>query len=481
MDNPFALLMNLGVGTPNAGQTLASPFGAGAAVPGAESIDLLGFVNALEVSQGPASPLGEDLGEMTEALVEPDLKQKKMQNLADASSGELLTSMLSTENPALKTDSFKTVGHSKPANTEAALQVPATGRLVSGETQLLGDLNAVNMMSTPALKMALKGGEEKLAEKDVAAWSQAFAQNDVESIEVLSEPVTPFEKAQKSEKLASSEHVKLGSTVEEPALAPVAVRAVASSAQRSTSDRADSSFTAFRPSDAAVRTETSSSKDKPARENVALDASELMLGRDMILDAAPTKDASGVVKSAATLGAPSDTRLSDDSVKMLADKIESLKDSGSSTLRVVLNPTEGGKIEIRVQKIGGELRVHLKADSKEMAKALEVSKPELVSQLAERVSAARVEVGSELLGSSVAESSKLSSLKNVLHSGDVLRMGQGSELRSTTTSSSTSDFGSSDMAGRQGQQEFREQQGREQSRDRGMKQWQGVFEERESA
>jgi hypothetical protein len=37
------------------------------------------------------------------------------------------------------------------------------------------------------------------------------------------------------------------------------------------------------------------------------------------------------------------------------------------------------------------------------------------------------------------------------------------------------------MAGRQGQQEFREQQGREQSRDRGMRQWQGVFEERESA
>ncbi len=502
MDNPMALLMNLNVGA-------ASPMPSLMPMPEGGNVDLLGFVNALEVSQGPGSPIGEDLTQMTTELVHSDFEQTKLQSISEPNSGDLLSSMLmgipqvpnSGDKPLFKTNNTSDVGRPDTSN----LLLETASKQVTGETQLLGDLVMVAPKSQPANKT--------LNESDVALWSQAFAQNDIESIEVVAEQPSAVQLMAKAEKLSSAEKMQLGLSVDskvdskqitlESLMAPVSSGkpltkgTEPSTAKPQTSAEVDAIVSApmgdrtmvavSAQSKAPVSVPVSAQSEftpfkdenKAKESNVAVDAADLMLSREIQMDNSNGKESSGsVVKSGSALGSASDTRLSDDSVKMLADKIESLKDNGSSTLRVVLNQDANGKIEIRVQKIAGELRVHLSSDSKEMSKALEGSKAELVTQLNDRVKFATVEIGSEV-HRVASESSQLNSLKNVLNSSDVIRMGQTNEAKLNLASSS-SDFSSSDFSGKQNH-EFREQQGREESRERSMKKWQGVFEEKESA
>jgi hypothetical protein len=508
LENPFSFLMNIGTGTSLGSDLNGMP---GMMNDGSPSTDLLGFVNALEISQGPKSALGENLDAMVNEFVSTDLEKQKALSHMQAPSGDLLSSIalglsvpseVSNSMAKIKTNDKIDVGHTEISNL---LKESKNSKVISGETQLLGDLISVEAISEKSLPN--KAFSKPIKDSDVAMWTKAFAQNDIKSVELINDQPSELNAAVKMSKLSSVDEVVLGSQVKPELFAashvpkfaqPKVIQVPGKSQTESVSgDQQNSAkgFSTFVRSEAEpVKTPEPESgfqmfKDEPKTKElvsetatVATDAGDLMLGKDFLLAASPSKDISSgaVLKAADQLGSSADLRLNDDSVKMLADKIESLKENGSSTLRMVVSPNESGKIEIRVQKIAGEMRVSLKSDSQEVTRALEVSKADLVAQLSNQLSdktkVASVEVRSELLGS-MSESSGLSSGKGVIHSGDLIRMGQNQDAKLNLASSQ--DFGSESSGGKN--PEFMDQSGRESSRDRGMKKWQTTFEERESA
>lgn len=510
MDNPMALLMNASVDSASnlsLGNSALSTDDT--AVPG--QTDLLAFVNMLDVSQGPSSAFGEDADQLVQDLVKDDFDSKKLADSTKPSSDDLLATMSQQANVGfvinpndIKIKSDSIVGH--PIKLDETLSNKS--KLTSGETMLLGDLK--NSGNDPKIDMLLKNSNlnsnlnntskaEKVDLKDVSAWSQAFSQGDLESIELVPEKTqNDFANVATTPKSAKSQNVDVKSNevflTSEPLLA-TAVKEKSPVAQtrselpvvntqpneiplqnkgfeRLMPAKAEPTLTLVTKSDGFEKTKV----DKSEKQDRAVDAADLILNRQVLMDSMSNRDTSAsTLKSPSTIGNPSDMRLSGDSVKLLADKIDTMKENGSATLRVVVNPNEMGKIEIRVQKVNGEIRVQLSSDSKEVVRALADSHAELASRFSGRSQITSVEIGGEIQ-KSVSDSVRGLSLKAAMPSSDVLKIGQSQESKLNLASS---DF-SSDFSGFRNP-EHREQQGREDARDRGMKKWQGVFEDRESA
>lgn len=480
MDNPFALLMNMNIGVTSPDASLLNPSAA------AQGFDLLEFVNTLAVTQGPTSPTGEELDGLADALAPTDIEIQKKAEIAMPTSDEVVQAMVSpvtnqqmwstTSSDPLKTAIQNDVGH--PGQTK--LEQSSKPILTTGDTGMAGDLSEL-MLSPRSMNRLPMSTTEPLAQQDVAVWSQAFAQNDIESMEL--EPQLAALSGRGASELASEDMLRpMGAKGRESSAlvggkvnAPVAEAAgfqawQPAKVEATTLPEAPQAVESF-----ALRSRKESSKSSGEQSSVGAD---FLLDRQIASTTAGIRPENGALQSAETLGLNGDARLNADSVKMLADKIETLKSQGSSTLRVVVSPDDMGRVEIRVQKIGGEIKVQLSSDSSQITKALEDSKAELMTHLANRTKVTSIEIGMEI--QKTTQDSVVSlSLKNALPSTDVLKLG-GHEAR---MNGSNMDFSGDSQKFSQGQpsEQQRQQGQREESRDRGMRQWQDVFEGRQSA
>lgn len=444
IENPFALLTNLGM---NTGAVPGFPATDLNLMPG---VDLLGFVDALEVSQGPKTVSGDDLSALVAELKPDALDSLKDQELGEASSDELLQN-LDVQNLDVKVPMVMARIESNTNDTlNVGLKDKAPVAAMSAETLLLGEMDT-------SLRIAKINPQPRPVKvEDVAAWSQAFAQNDIESMELLSEASPTQGQGLKA---------KPEFTFEQD---------FASGQDQSKSHQ----LKIAKPETSDLKSTVTFESFAPSQKKEAVEGADLLLGREILMSASKdSAQSTATLSSASTLGQPEDTRLSDDSVKMLADKIETLKASGSSTLRVVLKNDEVSKIEIRVQKIGDEILVRLHSDSKDVARVLEDSRQDLVARLSDKVRLGPIEVKTDLSATTL-DSVRYSAMKQAgWTSGEMLKVAQASESR---MNSGTGDFGSNFSQGHQSQ-EFLDQRSQNQSRDRGMRQWQGQFEERASA
>jgi len=109
-------------------------------------------------------------------------------------------------------------------------------------------------------------------------------------------------------------------------------------------------------------------------------ASEFMLDR-MSGNSGTALEIAPAIVTASTLGEAGDRRVSAESLNLVADRIESLKARGGGTLKVELNPSDMGAIEIRVTKVGDEVQVRLTAEKPATLEALKASSADLTAKL----------------------------------------------------------------------------------------------------
>lgn len=501
--NPMSLLMNLGIGA-NSDVTNMSPSVHG--VPQESSFDLLGFVDLLEVSQGPKSPMGEDLDLLSEELINSSVTNSKNLEKNLDSSQELLGAMVLQGNAKptnsmtsnLKIDSKESVGLEADFVTNKISNLDASETLLASDLSLRNDKNfMMNQGFDSRFFESANTFGNKIGEKDIAVWSKAFAANDIKSIDVIEDADTKnfgIEKQIEANKLLqpnslselkSNKQKTQGPIFNQKAKnsEPFVSEAVLNSKKNSSNDTSFEPFVATKNQkiETLFAKETNTENDqRPKLKTVVEDSStvaaDFMLGREVGSESLSlaSKSVSEPLRLATSIGDTSDSRLSDDSVKMLSDKIESLKESSPTTLRVVVNQSESGNIEIRLRKIGSELKVNLKSDSNELNKMLLDSKPDLIAKLSERFHNASVEVSTDVLRSSTDSLATNSALKSMISSSDLMKIGSSETKVSSSNLTSSENF---DFSGSQ-KHEF---QGKEDSRDRGMRKWQSVFDQRESA
>jgi hypothetical protein len=124
----------------------------------------------------------------------------------------------------------------------------------------------------------------------------------------------------------------------------------------------------------------------------SLQAKELLLDRGTAHSfasgvgalAAPVvaKSSQNALLNTSSLGEPSDSRISHQSLDFVAEKIEQLKSQGGGSIRIELAPKEMGAIDVKVGMRGGVLQVQIKAENMVTQQALQASKADLQGKLA---------------------------------------------------------------------------------------------------
>ncbi len=464
--------------------------------------DLLGLVEDLEIAEGQNGSREEFLSEAASNAEFPSLRQ--LESARNESALALSLPLNPTQDLSVAT---------KPLNV---------GRAPLGGRETL-DAAALSLEAEGMNREALRGLASKSATpapkgEAVAQWSAALASGDVKSVtiegvSVASEgsglergllPAAPpalaskprTERNDRAESalppLAATTADRFSALVEESA-PPVASNPEPKLRERSAAPKSDVRETLERGN--APKREVASaepremgSKDRALTTELVeefspkgkvRDAKSFLLDRaDLASEGAHRGEQLSNARMPAVVGAAGlgegdrDPRVSGESIKFVADRIDQLKAQGGGTIKVELNPQSLGTIEVRVSMSRNQVRVQVSAERPETLKALEAARLDLSSKLNEGPRAADLEFVAR--GSTAVVRDALASADSFLDVRDLSANRRASDVQVTSTSG-----GSLSSERREGGS-F-DGFGREERRENARDQWESVFDRRKSA
>lgn len=440
----------------------------GLPVAGGTFVNLLDLVADLELSESQG---GDFSGDLQKTLGSEVVDSQKSQLEKQALDSQVSGMALSLSAPSLYADQFKT--NVPDAQTIGQIQfVEANkgqiqiGNGIAAARELMAQASELNAFSNNKFAGASLQKADQLSSDSLAQWSAAIAAGDLKSVtleDALKVPgpetgpslssvdesktgfkfadqkVNPFSGAKPSAAIPQANSVapqkiaapqQIAAAVGGGAIAKSADKAQQKSGdvqqlngageqpvfERAVFANASSSGSAFSKSDKEPR-----AFSKP----VSVGAKSMLLEQANVqslngavattVSATSLRLSSGALREASNLGDVSDSRVSAESLKFVADKVEQLKAQGGGSIRIELAPRELGSIDVKVGMRGGLLTVEIKAENMTTQQALNSSKAELQASLG-KVAPAEVTVGT--LKDSVQGETKLNQVKGSASSSE---------------------------------------------------------------
>lgn len=370
---------------------------------GAEFVNLLDLVEGLETAE----------------LSSASDSELNFAQAAEGMSDELSEKVDSDKNAALAGLALSSVDMNAGLINKSVGQEPLVKNESLGMDKVTKEIASPGNVFLNAPAPTVSAPEAKLSSESVAAWTTAFAANEVTNVDV-SKAVPEGSDLSLNRQVASNSRDMMLS--EEGAPAPALASAslveeklaakpeASTAAQHTKPALADKGQEGFAPMAATVERVSArevpralASQDvsgvsdktfsKESKKNESVQAKDFFLDRAEISSGSSGVQAKTVLAAAVASKGMSSQIGDQNVVDFVSDKVLNLQNAGGGTLRVGLDTKDMGQIEIKVSLRGGRVDVQVSGESPELARQLEANRSELTAKLEKHVELGDLSIG----------------------------------------------------------------------------------------